>query len=115
MLLVSTSVSKAVHDACRRIEAATKRLAVAWLLAGLCLVGHAAHWLPHAPHWLHVLGSPPLHALASVLALAGVPLYDSLHAWLHDSIISGPPLPWAPLTRDCRLFTAGSNPLKPTH
>ena len=58
-------------EACRRIEAATKRLAVAWLLAGVCLVGHAVHWLPHTPQWLHFLGSPQIHALSSALALAG--------------------------------------------
>ena len=45
---------------------------VAWLLAGFCLVGHAAHWLPHAPRWLHLLGSSRFHAVASALALAGV-------------------------------------------
>ncbi|KAK9817276.1 hypothetical protein WJX72_012145 [[Myrmecia] bisecta] len=55
----------------KRLKAATGRLVVAWLLASACLTGHAAHMWPAAPHWMHLLGSPPVHAAMSSLAMLG--------------------------------------------
>lgn len=56
----------------RRIRDTTWRLAVAWLLASACMVHHVAHWLGAAvPAWMHVLGSTPVNATLSALALIG--------------------------------------------
>lgn len=63
--------------ACRRLRAAGKRLAVAWLLASACWAGHLVHLWPHAPAWLHVLGSVPVHAAMSALALLGTAPFSS--------------------------------------
>jgi Cu2+-exporting ATPase len=54
-----------------RLAAAGRRVAVAWALAAVCLIGHAAHMVPGAPPWAHALCSPKLHAALSVFALAG--------------------------------------------
>jgi Cu+-exporting ATPase len=49
-----------------------RRLAVAWTLAAVCLVGHSHHFLGHfGPSWLHMLHSTGFHAALSVAALAG--------------------------------------------
>lgn len=37
----------------------------------MCGLGHAAHALPNAPAWMHVLHSVPLNAALSVAALLG--------------------------------------------
>ncbi len=55
----------------RRIEASTKRVAVAWTLAATCLIGHAAHVFHHSLPALKVLCSTPVHAGLSVFALLG--------------------------------------------
>jgi Cu2+-exporting ATPase len=54
-----------------RLADAGRRVAVAWALAAVCLIGHAAHMVPGAPPWAHALCSPKLHAALSVFALAG--------------------------------------------
>ena len=55
-----------------RLADATRRLAVAWLLASGCLLHHAVHWAgARAPMWLHALASTPVHAALSALAILG--------------------------------------------
>ena len=54
-----------------RLGDASRRVAVAWALAAVCLAGHVAHVVPNAPGWAHALCSPRLHAALSVFALAG--------------------------------------------
>ena len=55
-----------------RLREATKRLTLAWILASACLVHHALHWLgASAPSWVHFLGSTPVNATLSALALLG--------------------------------------------
>ena len=63
----------------RRLKEATGRLVVAWLLASACLTGHLAHLWKAAPAWLHILGSPPVHAAMSALALIGALLLLLMH------------------------------------
>lgn len=49
-----------------------RRLAVAWTLAAVCLVGHSHHFLGHlGPSWLHMLHSTGFHAALSLAALVG--------------------------------------------
>ena len=56
----------------QRVRASGRRVVVAWSLAAVCLVGHAAHFLKAAlPPALHFLHSTPFHALLSLLAMAG--------------------------------------------
>jgi len=55
-----------------RLKDSGRRLAVAWTLAAVCLVGHSHHFLGHfGPSWLHMLHSTGFHAALSVAALAG--------------------------------------------
>ncbi len=54
-----------------RLADASRRVAVAWALAAVCLAGHAAHLVPSAPPWTRFLCSQPLHAALSLFALAG--------------------------------------------
>ena len=54
-----------------RLHEAGRRVAVAWALAAVCLVGHAVHLIPNAPPWAHALCSPRVHAALSLFALAG--------------------------------------------
>lgn len=55
-----------------RLKETTKRLAFAWILASACLVHHALHWMGAAvPSWVHFLGSTPVNATLSALALLG--------------------------------------------
>ena len=54
-----------------RLHEAGRRVAVAWALAAVCLVGHAVHLVPGAPRWAHALCSPHVHAALSLFALVG--------------------------------------------
>lgn len=65
----------------QRLREATGRLALAWLLASACLSGHLAHLWPAAPRLLHLLGSAPVHAAMSALAMLGaLPLRATDHS-----------------------------------
>ena len=60
-----------LRPVCRRLKAATRKLILAWLLASACLTGHLGHLWHGAPQWVHLLGSPPVHATMSAAALLG--------------------------------------------
>ncbi len=56
----------------KRLRETTKRLVFAWVLASACLVHHVIHWLgASVPSWVHFLGSTPVNATLSALALLG--------------------------------------------
>lgn len=56
----------------KRLHETTKRLVFAWVLASACLVHHVVHWLgASVPSWVHFLGSTPVNATLSALALLG--------------------------------------------
>jgi Cu+-exporting ATPase len=56
----------------KRLRETTKRLVFAWVLASACLVHHVVHWLgASVPSWVHFLGSTPVNATLSALALLG--------------------------------------------
>jgi Cu+-exporting ATPase len=55
----------------QRLRDSTRRLAVAWALAAVCLLGHAAHMFPALPAWLKALCGVRVHAALSVFALLG--------------------------------------------
>ncbi|KAG0607893.1 hypothetical protein M758_8G062900 [Ceratodon purpureus] len=55
-----------------RLKDSGRRLAVAWALAAVCLVGHTHHFLGTlGPSWLHMLHSTGFHAALSLAALVG--------------------------------------------
>ena len=55
-----------------RLHKTTKKLVVAWILASACVVHHVVHWLgATVPSWVHFLGSTPVNATLSALALLG--------------------------------------------
>ncbi len=56
------------------------QLVVAFALASACIAHHLVHWLGgSAPHWLHhVVGSVPLQATLSALALLGEPAWEAV-------------------------------------
>jgi len=56
----------------KRLRETTKRLVFAWVLASGCLVHHVGHWFgASVPSWVHFLGSTPVNATLSALALLG--------------------------------------------
>jgi len=56
----------------RKLKEATKKLAVAWILASACLAHHVTHWFGlHLPANLSWLGATSTHAGLSALALIG--------------------------------------------
>jgi Cu2+-exporting ATPase len=56
----------------KKLRETTKRLVFAWVLASACLVHHVVHWLgASVPSWVHFLGSTPVNATLSALALLG--------------------------------------------
>lgn len=67
----NSAVRAKVSERQARLREATGRLALAWLLASACLTGHLAHLWPSAPRLLHLLGSAPVHAAMSALAMLG--------------------------------------------
>ena len=55
-----------------RLRELTNQLAIAWVLASACLVHHVLHWIgASVPSWVHWLGSTPVNAALSALALLG--------------------------------------------
>ena len=67
----NSAVRAKVEERKARLKEATGRLAMAWLLASACLTGHLAHMWPAAPQLLRLLGSTPVHAAMSALAMLG--------------------------------------------
>ena len=62
-----------IRRPCRRMQEAGWKVATAWALASACVLGHLPHWWRGAPHLLHRLASPHLHAALSAVALLGAP------------------------------------------
>ncbi|CAM6089371.1 unnamed protein product [Calypogeia fissa] len=55
-----------------RLKDSGRRLAVAWTLATVCIVGHASHFAMHLlPSWAHFLHSTSFNMVLSLVALAG--------------------------------------------
>ena len=67
----AAAASSKREERLRRIEESTKRVVVAWALAGACLIGHASHMFHASAPWLRVFCSTPVHAGLSVFALLG--------------------------------------------
>ena len=67
----NSAVRAKVAERQARLREATGRLALAWLLASVCLTGHVGHLWPGAPRLLRMLGSTPVHAAMSALAMLG--------------------------------------------
>ena len=67
----NSAVRAKVAERQQRLREATRRLALAWLLASTCLAGHLTHLWPAAPHFLHLLHKPAVAAATSALAMLG--------------------------------------------
>lgn len=70
------AVRAKVAERQQRLREATRRLALAWLLASTCLAGHLTHLWPAAPRFLHLLHKPAVAAATSALAMLGAVLLD---------------------------------------
>ena len=80
----------------QRLREATRRLALAWLLASTCLAGHLTHLWPAAPGFLHVLHKPAVAAATSVLAMLGA-------VWCHALLCIDSVCICSVPSRTCRL------------
>ena len=67
----NSAVRAKVAERQQRLREATRRLALAWLLASTCLAGHLTHLWPAAPRFLHLLHKPVVAATTSALAMLG--------------------------------------------
>lgn len=73
-----------------RLKDSGRRLAVAWTLAAVCLVGHSHHLIGHlGPSWLHMLHSTGFHAALSLAALVGPGRKLLVDGW--KSLVRGSP------------------------
>ena len=78
----NTAVRAKVAERQQRLREATRRLALAWLLASTCLAGHLTHLWPAAPRFLHLLHKPVIAAATSALAMLGAILLKYLFSRL---------------------------------
>lgn len=74
----NAAVRAKVAERQQRLREATRRLALAWLLASTCLAGHLTHLWPAAPRFLHLLHRPVVAAATSALAMLGAPQLQCL-------------------------------------
>lgn len=69
---VGAAASDRAHERQQRLKDVTRRLVVATVLAGSCLLGHLLHFWPGGvPQALQHLHSPAVHAALSLFAMVG--------------------------------------------